>query len=73
MLEIREFNLEVRQQVDVKLSHSPQAKAWGEWPAIETVLTVYAETEGVLHDYDKPLKRFDSCCSCVDQAKAWGE
>jgi len=31
MFEIREFNLEVQQQVDMKLSHSPQALAWGEW------------------------------------------
>ena len=34
MFEIREFNLEVQQQVDMKLSHSPQALAWGMAPQI---------------------------------------
>jgi hypothetical protein len=65
MFEIREFNLEVQQQVDMKLSHSPQALAWGEWPANHrTVLTVCCRDRGRVHDYDKPLKRFNSC-SCV--------
>lgn len=46
MFEICKF-LEVKQQVDMKLSHSPQALAWGEWPANHrTVLTVLLPRPG---------------------------
>jgi len=54
--------LEVQQQVDMKTVSFTQALAWGMAPQIiEPFLTFIAETEGVLHDYDKPLKRFHNC------------
>jgi len=50
MFEIREFNWSCTAS-RYEMSHSPQALAWGMGRKYRTVLTVYCETEGVLHDY----------------------
>jgi hypothetical protein len=66
MFEVHEFNVEVQRQVDMRLSHSPQALAWGEWPANHrTVLTVYCRDRGRVARLRQTVETVQQLRSCV--------